>query len=293
MDLTKVLEPYGSPLAKCGAKTKSGKPCQNTAGKKTDHVGQGRCWLHGGATPIKHGRYSVIERENIRERIAQFEADADPLNLLPEVLLLRALTADLIDRYDRLVEGLHRWHASFERDYLNARMHWLQDVQERTRPEVDGLHTAVLVAIDSLVEMEGRDDSFDLLIDGAKQTLERAIKPSRAKLGQIPPAPDPLSFVDKPRKLLDISEAANLIDKVGKMVDRIEKQKREGTIKLETLDRVLEQLGVEVVKAVQQHVADPDSRSQILRDVEERWGSIRLEPTAAHPGTAQGSRVVN
>jgi nucleotide-binding universal stress UspA family protein len=293
MDVQKRPKPYRSADPKCGAKTKSGRPCQNTAGKKTDHVGEGRCWLHGGATPIKHGRYSVIQRQNIKERIAQFESDADPLNLLPEVLLLRALTADLIDRYDELVEGLHRWHVSFESNYLQARMNWLQDVQAFTRPEINGLHTAVLVAIDNLVEMEGQDDALDLLIDGAKQTLEQAIKPSRVKLGQIPPAPDPLSFVDKPRKLLDISEAANLIDKVGKMVERIEKQKQEGTIKLETLDRVLEQLGVEVVKAVQQHVADPDSRSQILRDVEERWGSIRLEPTASRSGTSQSSRSLN
>jgi hypothetical protein len=37
---------------KCGAKGKTtGNPCRNPAGFKTDHVGAGRCHLHGGGTP--------------------------------------------------------------------------------------------------------------------------------------------------------------------------------------------------------------------------------------------------
>lgn len=46
----------------CGAKTRAGTPCRYVAGYKTDHLGQGRCRLHGGATPIKHGRRSKIKR---------------------------------------------------------------------------------------------------------------------------------------------------------------------------------------------------------------------------------------
>lgn len=36
---------------RCGAKTRSGVPCKQVAGARTNHTGEGRCWLHGGASP--------------------------------------------------------------------------------------------------------------------------------------------------------------------------------------------------------------------------------------------------
>lgn len=61
----------------------------------------GRCWLHGGRTPIKHGRYSRIQRQSVRELAEQFEADPDPLNLLPELAQARALYADYLERCEK------------------------------------------------------------------------------------------------------------------------------------------------------------------------------------------------
>ena len=46
--------------------------CHRPAGWGTWHPGAGRCKLHGGATPIKHGVYSRALREYIR--LPQFEA---------------------------------------------------------------------------------------------------------------------------------------------------------------------------------------------------------------------------
>lgn len=82
----------------CGAKTRSGGQCKNRAGFRTDHVGVGRCYLHGGLNPVKHGRYSKIKRESVRQLAEQFEADPDPLNLLPELAQARALYADYLER---------------------------------------------------------------------------------------------------------------------------------------------------------------------------------------------------
>jgi hypothetical protein len=49
----------------CGAKTRAGGRCKQTAGWGTDHVGEGRCKLHGGAAKrgadsprFKHGMYA-------------------------------------------------------------------------------------------------------------------------------------------------------------------------------------------------------------------------------------------
>jgi hypothetical protein len=51
------------PTKQCGAKTRSGGSCGNSAGMGTDHVGFGRCKLHGGNTPSgkKNGRHLMAE----------------------------------------------------------------------------------------------------------------------------------------------------------------------------------------------------------------------------------------
>lgn len=56
----------------CGAKTRSGKQCKNLAGFKTSHPGEGRCNLHGGATPIKTGTHSKVKSpENLQRMMLE------------------------------------------------------------------------------------------------------------------------------------------------------------------------------------------------------------------------------
>lgn len=104
------------PHAKCGAETKSkGTPCTKPAGWRTDHTGEGRCYLHGGATPPKsHGRYSKITRPRLAELIKEFEEDQNPSDLLPELHFLRALVVDYVERYDVITDALIAWHESWK-----------------------------------------------------------------------------------------------------------------------------------------------------------------------------------
>jgi hypothetical protein len=126
------VTPHGERLPRCGAKTRAGSPCRRPAGLQTPHVGQGKCSLHGGLTPIKHGRYSTITRPAIRERLdALHAADPDPLDLLPELQMLRALTMDFIERYDRSHEALLAWHANGHP--AHARPRQLLDITDASR----------------------------------------------------------------------------------------------------------------------------------------------------------------
>lgn len=236
---------------RCGAKTKSGSPCKHLAGMRTDHPGEGRCWLHGGATPIKHGRYSTITRPRIKELLEQFEHDEEPLNLLPEVKLLRALIADFVERWEYYTDLTFRWHAMYSSDYRAAVSDW-------------------------------REKVVTMLEDGGYEN---------ATPDDLPPVPDPADYMpEKPRQVLDITAAAGMVDKVGAMVDRIEKHRREGAITLDTLNRVLEQLGVEVVHAAQEVIRDPATRAALLNAVERRWGTIHLDTAAPpRPQTSQGA----
>lgn len=51
----------------CGAKTSSGGSCQQQAGWGTDHIGVGRCKLHGGASPQAQlsGVVALARRESV------------------------------------------------------------------------------------------------------------------------------------------------------------------------------------------------------------------------------------
>lgn len=197
----------------CGAKLrKKDAHCQQPAGNRTDHPGQGRCWLHGGASPIKHGRYSQVNRARFLDKINRFEADPDPLNLEPEVALLRAFVEDLIERWDEIYGpdgALLAWHESF-----------------------------------------GKTDEKG----------------------------NPIISNPKPRQLPDFSAVSSVVDKVGGMVDRIQKHKAEGSVKLTTLNRVMEQMGVDVVQSVGELGLSADQNTKLIESIERRWGNLRLEP---------------
>lgn len=80
-------------LPLCGAKTRAGTPCRRPAGWGTDHVGEGRCKLHGGRSlrgflhpRYKHGRYAQYEvvvtsersrgkRTVVNEVVTEFDAE--------------------------------------------------------------------------------------------------------------------------------------------------------------------------------------------------------------------------
>ena len=116
MTVPSRAEAHDKPI--CGAMTRAGTPCRRPAGWGTANagnetrVGVGRCKLNGGRSPVRHGRYSKIKREELRDLIAQYEADPDPLNLLPELAAVRALFHDFVDRYEETTAALLVWHES-------------------------------------------------------------------------------------------------------------------------------------------------------------------------------------
>lgn len=118
----------------CGAKTRTedGRypDCHHPAGFRTDHPGEGRCYLHGGRSVMKHGRYSTVKRLELRRLIEEHANDDDPLDILPELAAARALFQDYIERYDEWREGLLAWHASFSDA---SKPHTILDIADATR----------------------------------------------------------------------------------------------------------------------------------------------------------------
>lgn len=92
---------------KCGGTTRRGTPCSQPAGWGTDHVGNGKCKLHGGASlkgaesPLyKTGRYSRYVPKSVQSKIT--ELDKYPLlDLADELQTQRALIADYLERVQK------------------------------------------------------------------------------------------------------------------------------------------------------------------------------------------------
>lgn len=88
----------------CGAKTRSGKPCVNPG------MANGRCRMHGGkslkgaeSATFKHGKNSKYQDyvpTLLKEKVAGFLEVSNPLDLLGELALTRALLAEFVSRFE-------------------------------------------------------------------------------------------------------------------------------------------------------------------------------------------------
>lgn len=92
-------EPY-DPERHCGAAIKGkhlqgtnrppGSPCIFPKGHRTPHPGVGKCWLHGGATPIRAGgKRSQVYTSNLQEEIDKLLADPELLSLDEQIAYLK------------------------------------------------------------------------------------------------------------------------------------------------------------------------------------------------------------
>lgn len=235
----------------CGARTRNetseNEYCQLRAGHGTNHKGVGRCKFHGGQNQTKFEqdhRYMNISRPRIKKLIEEYRKDPDPMNLLPEVLLLRALLTDFIERYDQMSEDLQRWNRAYGTKFRKAYADWYRNVMELAQA---GTHP-----------------------------------------DEIPDPPEPNDFDASDKGIPDLAAVSSLVDKVGSMVERIERQRQTRAITFETLEQVLEQIGLELVQTLRREVADANTRARILEGFEYRWRRITIDSDG---GVAAGSRT--
>lgn len=164
--------------------------------------------------------------------------------------------------------------------------------------------------VEALMLMEfTRGQIIDLMPNVAERTLERDMSDIRKKWQED--AKD-LTHRDQLREQMlrkakkaenkawqAEAKAAGQSEKVGAIRAALDAQERqskllgldasrqEGSISLETMNRVLEQLGMEVVNAAQEVIPDADTRAALLQSIEERWAAIKFEP--GKPGSKRSS----
>lgn len=252
----------------CGEPTRSGGTCKKPAGWGTNHLGEGACRTHGGKGngQIKHGlysRYSAIKRPRIRELVESFANDPDPLDLLPEINMLRALVIDYIERYDEYTEALLAWHSSFNPDFADdfadwraARVTWGDKCRSW---------------LDKWEEYRQHVESIQHHYKGGWPE-----PPDVEAFPRPPSPPDPADYASKPRQLPDVLAVGKFLVNIGQLAERLEKRKESGFITMATLNAVLDRFGTEMALGVMETVKDEALRAKVLERVEGRWSNITL-----------------
>ena len=86
------------PENRCTATSRTtGMQCGNSKGWGTDHPGEGKCKIHGGATPRHAIPPATID--NLNDVLAEFAEDPNILMAHREVAVSRMLRDDLMDEY--------------------------------------------------------------------------------------------------------------------------------------------------------------------------------------------------
>ena len=201
-------------------------------------------------THFEVGRHSDLRvRPRLKELIDKFASEVNVDDLSHEITILRALVQDYVERYDDMSAALLAWHASYSTEFEEAMKLWRGKVA-----------------------------------DYVKRTAEHGQEPDTP----FPEPPQPGEFQRKARQIIDMIAVGGLVDKVGKMSDRIEQRKKQGTISLALLDQALERLGMEVVYAAKEVGLDDVTRTALLSVIERRWHAVRLDPAT---GTVQGAKA--
>src|SRR4051812_39225176 len=73
----------------CGAKRRNGEPCRLFAGQSTDHLGIGKCFLHGGRSPNHMKHAAKVEAERRMAKLGE-AVDIAPAEALLATLRLSA-----------------------------------------------------------------------------------------------------------------------------------------------------------------------------------------------------------
>jgi hypothetical protein len=193
-----------------GRNVKTRKYCKWRAGQGTTHPGVGRCKLHGGQQEednrITHGRESFIRSQRVQELVEKHLATDNPLDISVTLATAKALMDDYVERYYTLLPMLEAWYTSrapIDEDQRLALLRCLDELEEKYQGEPTD---------------QQRDD----------------LAASRAAVAHLA-EPQP----DKPRAILDISDAVRHADVISKIIHRVNMHQAQNAISYARLSAFL------------------------------------------------------
>lgn len=200
--------------------------CRQPAGKRTEHLGEGRCWLHGGSPRITHGKYSRLKRTDLADAIAEQEENPAIYDTTGEIAGLRAIIIDYINRYDDITQMLEHWHLSFHASMPSP---------------------LLLDNLDELLSQFTNMVGADIIKTHPQYKIVREWYNTNLKV-----AP-------KPTKLVDIGEVYKMLGEVTKMVERVGKLNSSNAVSRRDFVRIMTEIG----NIIDQSVVDEPTKAKI------------------------------
>lgn len=158
----------------CGAKTRSGTPCQRPPLK-----GRTRCKLHGGASPVgiaspqfKDGTRSKYMPARLLETYRQSLEDPELLELRSDIALTDARLVDLLKRADTGEAGAV---------WRKARVTLNQFKTARAKGDVEGM-TQHLYTLEQVIEQGATDSATWYEIFGVLEQRRKLVESERRRL---------------------------------------------------------------------------------------------------------------
>jgi hypothetical protein len=222
--------------------------CRLKAGWGTTHLGTGRCKHHENAVepeePAKPTTYDQLIKEHDL---------ADLIRILKAKSDPTDLTEDLELARAIVLDFVNRARA-LETALLRWDLSWDRDWQASTYQIVEKLRIAQ-----------------------AEQDWE-----SYANLLQM--VPDPLAYLAKPKKVLDVSEAVRMLKDVAIIVEKITNMQQAGSVPIRDVEVILIEVAGATERTIRHHVDDPTTRDRLLSALQIAYGALRLEPGQALSG---------
>lgn len=151
---------HGKAYDICGAKKKqNGGHCTRPAGWGTDHPGFGKCKLHGGCSPIKHGLYATTPRGTIGKHLTDYKQLKDEQigSLRDELGITLAIIQNLIDLIDDP-------KTQTDKDLIEARTEKLGQWLER-RAKLTETHSKITKGEKLTIHVDQLDRLLDLVAE--------------------------------------------------------------------------------------------------------------------------------
>lgn len=106
--MAEPVDPFDPIEGRCNARKTNGEGlCRNEAGKRTEHLGAGQCYLHGGCTPSStaNAKRILLDR-HVAELRQEYQPQTEGLNAPAALLEVLAFVIGMRRTYAALVDDL-------------------------------------------------------------------------------------------------------------------------------------------------------------------------------------------
>lgn len=242
----------------CGAVTAHGHRCRHPAGYGTDHPGSGHCMHHGG-------------RSSAPVRLTHALAHEEPV----DDGVVRAYDELLKDR--DLGELLRQMK---KRDPVDL----TEDVQLARAVTIDFINRARDLEVALIRWSQSWDkDWIAITRNLTEELIEAHMSEDWERYAAIiAKMPDPMTFLDRPGKTLDVAGSVRMFKDLATIVEKIVQLQNTNTVPVRDVEVLLIEVAGVTERTIRSKIDDPVVRDRLIDALQGAYTTLRVEPWATH-----------